>query len=164
MGFRFLNLEVWDLEFWDLGDPRLLFWKVSFSFTMFFHKSVTSDSKRPKSGNLEICSCLLVLSLCLFVLVQPKIQFGEGVISLYKFFTKSVISGSKCPTSKNIDFLDFRDPRILFWEGFIFLYKLNDSTYTLISFCPAGGPNVIDSNNRTNGSPPFEPFGRSDIF
>ena len=37
----------------------------------------------------------------------------------------------------------------------MFLHNSNDSSYTSISFFPAGGPNVIDSNNRTNGSPPY---------
>ena len=34
-------------------------------------------------------------------------------------------------------------------------FFFSDPTRTSISFFPAGGPNVIESNNRTNGSPPF---------
>ena len=45
---------------------------------------------------------------------------------------------------------DRRKLKISLFPSFFF----NDSTHTSISFYPAGGPNVIGSNNRTNGSPP----------
>ena len=99
----------------------------------FFTKSVISDSKRPKLENFKICSCLLVLSLCLLMLARewpcqspcslPKIQIWDGVISVHKFFTKSVISGSKCPKSKQLEIWNSGDPKLLFLEGVIFLYK-----------------------------------------
>ena len=43
-----------------------------------------------------------------------------------------------------------------FPNSFVPFIFFNDSTYTSISFYPASGPNVIGSNNRTNGSPPLE--------
>ena len=121
------------LEFWDFGDPRILFLEGVIFLYKFFTKSVISGSKRPTSENSKICSCLLVLSLCLLMLAHewpclspcslPKIHIWEGVISLHKFFTKSVISGSKCPKSENLEIWNFEDPEILFLEGVISLFK-----------------------------------------
>ena len=122
--------KIGNLEF---GNPKILFFKGVIFLCKFFTKSVISASKYPKSENSKICSCLLVLSLCLLMLAHewpclspcslPKIHIWEGVISLHKSFTKSVISGSKCPKSKNLEIWNFEDPEILFLEGVIFLYK-----------------------------------------
>ena len=49
-------------EIWNFGDPEILFWEGVISLYKFITKSVISGSKRPKSENSEICSCLLVLA------------------------------------------------------------------------------------------------------
>ena len=122
-----------NLEIWNSGDPKILFLEGVISLYKFFTKSVISGSKHPKSENSKICSCLLVLSLCLLMLARqwpcpspcslPKIQILECVSSLHKFCTKSVISGSKCPKLKNLEIWNSGDPKLLFLEGVIFLYK-----------------------------------------
>ena len=99
-----------NLEIWNYGDPKILFLESVIFLYKFFTNSVISGSKHPKSENSKICSCLLVLSLCLLMLARqwpcpspcslPKIQILECVSSLHKFCTKSVISGSKCPKLK----------------------------------------------------------------
>ena len=121
------------LEIWNSGDPKILFLEGVIFLYKFFTKSVISGSKHPKSENSKICSCLLVLSLCLLMLARqwpcpspcslPKIQILECVSSLHKFCTKSVISGSKCPKLKNLEIWNSGDPKLLFLEGVIFLYK-----------------------------------------
>ena len=83
------------LEIWTLGIIKSYFWKVSFSFINYsqnwwYLARTTTNRKIPK-----ICSCLLVLSLCMLVRAcacswmtvlgpcsDSKIQFWEGVISL----------------------------------------------------------------------------------
>ena len=105
--------KVENLEIWNFEDPEILLSESVTSLHKFFTKSVISGSKRLKSENFKICSCLLVLRLCLLMLARewpcpspwslPKIQILEGVISLYKFFTKSMIFGSECPKSENLE-------------------------------------------------------------
>ena len=70
------------LEFWDFGDPRILFLEGVIFLYKFFTKSVISGSKRPKSENWEICSCLLVLARAQSVLVraQPVLARAEPVL------------------------------------------------------------------------------------
>ena len=54
----------------DLGNPKILFLEGVIFLYKFFTKSVISGSKHPKSENSKICSCLLVLSLCLLMLAR----------------------------------------------------------------------------------------------
>ena len=65
---RFGNLEFWN--------PEILFWQGVNSLYKFITKSMISDSKRPKSENSEICSCLLVL-----VRARPVLARAQSVLA-----------------------------------------------------------------------------------
>ena len=134
------------MEIWNSGDPKILFLEGIIFLYKFFRKSVISGSKHPKSENSKICSCLLVLSLCLLMLARqwpcpspyslPKIQILECVSSLRKFCTKSVISGSKYPKLKNLEIWNSGDLKFQFLESGIFLHKFFTKSVISGSKCP----------------------------
>ena len=84
--------------------PKIQFWEGVVFLHKFFTKSMTYDSKWPKSEKSEFWD-----------FGGPRIKFLEGVVSLYKFFTKSLISGSKCPKSENSKICSCLLVLSLFW-------------------------------------------------